>query len=187
MQCLEASELISLRLDQPLAAEQERVLQAHLANCQTCRTEWQMVQRVHTLFDGVSRALPPLQMKERVMASVQLRDGRLAAWKKGFLISVGLIMALALGAAFCLGISALVAALLSGPLFIQPLIETVARLVAIVTTVMEALIICLRALLASPTWLVVVGYLLLAGALLVGWTRLVVRPYRSVDGQREPQ
>ena len=83
MQCLEASELISLRLDQRLSADQEQVLRAHLVDCQTCQKEWQMMQRVTALFDKASLAAPPPLMGDRIMARIRQRDRRLAGWRSG--------------------------------------------------------------------------------------------------------
>jgi len=187
MQCLEASELISLRLDEPLSAEQERVLQAHLADCQTCRKEWQMMQRVTDLFDNVSLALPPPRMAEMVMARICQRDRRLTAWQSGMWLSAGLIIALLLGSVLIVGISSLVVNAMDGPSFVRAFAQAITHLVSIVATVLEASAIVLRALLASPTWLVVVGYLILAGVLLLGWTRVVMRPYRAVAERQGPR
>ncbi len=187
MQCLEASELISLRLDQPLSAEQERVLQVHLANCQACRKEWQMMQRVTALFDKVSLALPPPLIGERIMARIAQHNRRRAAWRMGLLLSTGLTLALVVGSILCMGVYSFVTNVLDIPSLARNLTGVITHLISIVTTIFEASAICVRALLASPTWLLVVGYLILAGALLLGWTRLVMRPYRAAAEQQEPQ
>ncbi len=187
MQCLEASELISLRLDGSLSAEQEQALQAHLLDCHVCQDEWRMMQRVTALFDKVSPMLPPPLMKERIMIRIRQRDSRLAGWRRGILLSLGTITALTLCSILFIGLFALVASALNGPFVIRTAVEAVTHIVAIVTTVFGASALCVRALLASPNWLILVGYLILAGALLLGWTSLVTRPYRAIAEQQGPR
>jgi anti-sigma factor RsiW len=180
MQCPEASELISLRLDCPLSAEQERVLQAHLADCQACQEEWRMMQQVHAMFDKVKLALPPPLMKEQIMDKIRQRDSRLATWRRGLLLFFSVSILLILVTALFIGVSSLIVSALNGPSVIRPVAEAFTHIVAIVATVFGASATCLRALLTSSNRLILVGYLLLAGALLLGWTSLVTRPYRAI-------
>lgn len=187
MQCPEASELISLRLDQRLSADQERVLRAHLVDCPTCQKEWQMMQRVTALFDKASLAASPPLMGDRIMARIRQRDRKLAGWRSGVLLSLGAIFALALGSVLCMVIFSLVFSALNEPSFVRTAAETMMHVVSIITTIFEALMIFLRALLASPTWPIIVCYLILAGGLLLAWTRLVTQPYRIIAERQEPQ
>jgi len=184
MQCPEASELLSLRLDRRLSSDEERCLQAHLASCEACREEWQALQQVHRLFGQARMVAPPPLMKERIMARIRRRDDRLAAWRRGLLFFLGLVIVLILSSSLFFGLSAIVINAPDSSSLISTLAEAATRIVAITATVFQALATCLRALLASANWLIVVGYLAMAGALLMGWTRLVTRPYRgSVEQQ----
>jgi anti-sigma factor RsiW len=187
MQCLEASELISLRLDQQLSAEQEQALRAHLVDCQICQKEWQMMQRVTALFDKVSLKAPPPAMGDRIMATIRQRDSRLAGWRRGILWSLGAIVALVLGSISYVGISSLVISALEQPSIIRTLAEAMVQVASIVTMILDVLAIFIRALLTSPMWPIMVVYLILAGALLLAWTRLVTRSYRVVAERQQPQ
>jgi hypothetical protein len=92
-----------------------------------------------------------------------------------------------LGSILCMVIFSLVFSALNEPSFVRTAAETMMHVVSIITTVFEALMIFLRALLASPTWPIVVCYLTLAGGLLLAWTRLVTQPYRTIAEQQESQ
>lgn len=70
MNCEQALELICQALDEPLSAQQNTALQAHLDRCETCREVWQQLPMLDTALQAdVSE--PPPQLREQVMREVR--------------------------------------------------------------------------------------------------------------------
>lgn len=173
MQCLDASELMSLRLDQDLVLQDEEALQAHLAECADCRQAWALMQRAHALFDDVVMRAPPLDLTSRVMARVRQRDRKMRLWRTGIVAFVGLLVTAALAIA---PIMTLVNTATENPLVVNALLGVATRVLGVAGTLLGAMATFARALATRPGGLYVVGYLVLAAGLLVGWLRIVMRP-----------
>ena len=66
MSCQEAERRMSLALDGMLPAEEEEVLQAHLAHCPACQVTWEAMQAVSHLLAHTSLASPEVDLASRV-------------------------------------------------------------------------------------------------------------------------
>jgi predicted anti-sigma-YlaC factor YlaD len=73
VRCTEASELMSLRLDNLATPDDLAELDAHLAGCAECRLAWSALQEVTHLFESAAWLEPPADFTERVMARVRHR------------------------------------------------------------------------------------------------------------------
>jgi predicted anti-sigma-YlaC factor YlaD len=178
MQCLEASELMSLRLDEALTAEQDQVLDAHLAACESCRVEWKLMQRACALFQAPEMLPPPPLFSQNVMARIQRHESRLAVLRGGvtFFLAIVILGAVCLVPLFSLPISTV----LSNPSIVSVFVGVIVRLFDISGTLWRAVGLMLHAALVSQGWLVLLAYVALAGGLAFWWARLVTRPVAIV-------
>jgi len=173
MQCLDASELMSLQLDQDLVPAEKEALQEHVAGCAACRQEWAAMQRAHALFDDVVMMAPPLNLSNQVMARVSKRARKMRLWRTGIVAFVGLLVTATLAIAPLLTLMNTAA---ENPLVVNALLGVMTRVLGVMGTILGALATFARALLLQPNSLYVVGYLALAFGLVVVWLRLVMRP-----------
>jgi predicted anti-sigma-YlaC factor YlaD len=182
MQCLEASELMSWRLDGTLTSEQDQVLDAHLATCESCRVEWKLMQRACALFQAPEMALPPPMFAQKVMGRIQRHEARLAVVRGGMTIFLAIVI---LGAVCIVPLCSLpVSTVLNNPSVVSVFVGVIVRLFDISGTLWRAVGLMLRATLASPGWLVLLAYVALAGGVAFWWARLVTRPV-ALDVKRE--
>ncbi len=70
----EITEMMSLALDGLLDEGGQGRLQQHLATCATCRTEWEAMQAVSTLFERSAMVGPPLGFAVRVERRLEARQ-----------------------------------------------------------------------------------------------------------------
>ncbi len=184
MQCQEASELMSLRLDVDLGEAEEQALQEHLAGCERCAAEWQAMQRMELLFAQEGLVAPPASFARRVMVRIRRRSAWLSIAREALLFSLGLIILGALSLSLLVGPRSVLLAFLGNTPLINALAGALVRLLDILGTLVGAVGLFWRALLASPCWIALAGYVLLAGLLTLWWLRLVARPVRAVSRQR---
>lgn len=180
MRCREASERMSLRLDSALAEGDEQALREHLAGCESCAAQWQMIQRVDALFAQVDLASPPPAFAQQVMGRIQRRSLGLSIVRHGLLLLLGLIILSALTLGPLLAPQSPLATLLHNPSILNALIGTLVRLVDILRTLLRAMGLVWGAILSSPCWIVLLGCTLSVGLLALWWLRLVARPAQPV-------
>ncbi len=178
MQCLEASEWMSIRLDGELTESEVKVLDEHLATCASCRAEWDAMQRTAALFSNVSFAAPSPLFTEKVMTRVQRRTSRFMILRGMTTLLLGIIVLVAVV------MVPLRALLLTDIIPLNPAI--VSAITGFCTTaidVSEALFragqLILAALFSGSNWLILLGYLMLAGGLVLCWLHLIVWPERA--------
>ncbi len=76
MQCFDCTEWLSLQLDGLVEQQQREQLQAHLASCESCRAEWEAMQRVSSVLEAASEVAPPLDFAAKVASRLQQREAR---------------------------------------------------------------------------------------------------------------
>lgn len=81
--CREFRERMSASLDHPLDAEEQKGLEAHLAGCSSCRTEWEELQWTHRQLKGLEPVEAPSWMTSKIMARVRAESApRLSIWQR---------------------------------------------------------------------------------------------------------
>jgi predicted anti-sigma-YlaC factor YlaD len=74
MQCKQASEMMSLRLDGRLDSAGVALLNEHLTECKTCQAEWQSLQTLDSLLASAVTMEAPVRVRVQVMARLERRD-----------------------------------------------------------------------------------------------------------------
>jgi hypothetical protein len=74
MRCRDARRLISERLDGPVSATDEQLLDGHAAICAECRVYLHKIQSLERVFAAPPFAGPPAGFADRVMAQVRARQ-----------------------------------------------------------------------------------------------------------------
>ncbi len=178
MQCFDCSEWLSLKLDGLMEREQSVHLQEHLASCETCRAEWEAMQRVASVLEAASEVAPPLDFTAKVASRLQQREARRRRVRAGIRLLVGSVG--------LWGSAAVIIALLFLTVW-QPLVRLFwvdvmlpsARNVASIALVLgRALQAVIRELFSQPTWLVLPCYAIAAFGLIGLWTRVAIGPRR---------
>ena len=170
MCCLEYSEMMSLYADSLLTEEQEETLLQHVELCSECRAEWQAIQRLGSLFDGIAFSAPPPTLVGAVMNDIA-RHERWSAFLRGgrsFFLSAAVLMAWGM-----VPLVWVLLIILGNPPLGQALATVTLRVVDILGTLLRAVELPLRAIVAGPNVIVLVGWITLAAALTLGWIRLV--------------
>lgn len=166
---------MSLRLDSALSDEELRALDAHLAGCAECSAGWARMQRACAPFAALTFAEPPAQFATRVLQRVQRRSRGLSLARAGLSV---LLVALMLSTLFIGPLRALFSVgetVTSDPTLISTLVGAVVGVAGVLGTVLGALQVVLRAIFASPTWLVLAGYLAICAVVAVTWSRLALQ------------
>ncbi len=166
---------MSLRLDGALSDDEERALDAHLAVCAACSADWAHMQSACDAFSALTLAEPPAQFAARVMQRVQRRSRRLSLARAGLSV---LLVALMLSTLFIAPLRALFSiteSVSSVPALISTLVGAIVGVASVAGTVLGALQVVLKALISSPTWLVLAGYLAICAVVAVTWARLALR------------
>jgi len=176
MQCSEASELMSLRLDGMLSEAESRSLDEHIASCQACVRDWRGLCSLSALFEQAAPAVPPPQLLGTVVARVRRRAAWMRLVRLGSLTVLGLIILFAL-----LGVPAIsaVSATASRPATLRALIGLLVLAASVLRSVCGAFGFMLGVLYAGPSWLLALAYVCLTGLLIAAWLRLVTQPERS--------
>lgn len=74
MQCQQASEMMSLRLDGRLGDAEEAALEAHLAACESCQATWHRLQALECLLRSAPAVAPPPRMRVHTLARLERRE-----------------------------------------------------------------------------------------------------------------
>jgi predicted anti-sigma-YlaC factor YlaD len=180
MQCSKWDEHMSLHLDGLLSPEQQKQLQAHLADCQTCREQWAALSWLSVRLQAEPPAAPAPDFSARVTARLEQRERR----QRRLYSTIGLCVA----SVGLWTIAALVVLLLFGVL-VDPALRTILadlilsvgqNTLAFVTVLGKALWSVVYAVVTRPAGLLVLGYAALAVALAGFWTRVVLRRWGRV-------
>ena len=91
MECKQASELMSLRLDGRLEGSDATSLEAHLSTCYTCQVEWGGLQALDSLLLAAPMVHPPVRMRVQVMARLGRRDQARRAIVGGTALALGTV------------------------------------------------------------------------------------------------
>jgi len=178
MQCSRWDELMSLRLDGLLSADQEQQLQAHLVDCQACREQWAALSWLSARLEAEPPAAPVSDLAARVTARLEQRELRRRRLYSGIGICIG---SLGLWAAAAVVVLVLSAVLLEPSLYATLLdvgLSVLRSTLALLSVVGRALWAVVRAVVTRPSGLLLIGYGLLAVALATFWTRVVLRRWR---------
>jgi predicted anti-sigma-YlaC factor YlaD len=175
MQCSEISEWMSLYLDGLLGQEQAAQLQAHLAQCEACREEWEAMRSLSSLLKTEPMAIPAPDFAARVAQRVHQREAR----RRRLYSSLGVLMGSAgLWTLAGVGVSFLLIALWQEPIRIAlsavglPLARNILTIVAALASTLRS---ALYELSTRPTGLILLGYAMLAFGLTLLWTHVVFR------------
>lgn len=175
MQCSEYSEQISLELDDLLDETQAARLQVHLAQCDSCRAEWETMRRLSSVLESEPLLCPTAGFSDRVAARLQRREERRRRLRGGLGMMAGSI---GLWGVFVL-VLGLMFAVLWQPLlhlvWVDAVLPLLQNAVNILVLLGRALYAVVRELFTRPTWLLLPGYVLMALGLFALWTRIVAR------------
>jgi hypothetical protein len=173
--------LMSLALDSMLDADEEQALKLHLAACQPCSRQWQIWQTINRQFQFAPTVLPPVDFVQQV-------EVRLADREKGREIRVGLLLALLTLVIWAVGVAGI--GLLLGFLIYNQLgtfsemLHGLAYAWTMLRIVGESTGRALVGLSDNPSAIgVLLCYIVLAIASLVGWTQFLRRSIRPWDTQ----
>ena len=103
MQCQQATEWMSLRLDNLLDKGEQHALDAHLATCLDCRQTWAAMQRVSAMLTDAPMAFPAPDFTARVMNKIVERRARKQLVAGYTVLTLGLLLLLALPLSYLLG------------------------------------------------------------------------------------
>jgi predicted anti-sigma-YlaC factor YlaD len=142
MECKQASESMSLRLDGRLEGSNATSLDAHLSTCYTCQVEWDGLQALDSLLTAAPMVHPPVRMRVQVMARLGRRDQARRAIVGGTALALGTV-ALALLALAPVLLN-LMDAVGIAPALISGGPETVAQLMIVFRTMGRTLLVLLE-------------------------------------------
>jgi predicted anti-sigma-YlaC factor YlaD len=91
MDCKQAGEMMSLRLDGRLEGSEATSLETHLRTCSTCRAEWDRLQALDSLLAAAPMVPPPLRVRVQVMARLSRRDQARRAIIGGTALALGTV------------------------------------------------------------------------------------------------
>jgi predicted anti-sigma-YlaC factor YlaD len=91
MQCKQASEMMSLRLDGCLGDTEVALLDAHLAECEVCQAEWQRLQALDSLLTSAVMIEAPVRVRVQVMTRLERRDKARRVIIGGTALSLGTV------------------------------------------------------------------------------------------------
>ncbi len=175
MRFCEHGEQMSLHLDGLLSAEEAGHLEAHLAQCEACRQQWEAMCCMSSLLQEEPAAAPAPDFTQRVGVRIEQRDARLRRLYSSIrvaLSSLGL-WTLASVALLLLFVWLWQASL---PVFVFDVALPLARHILFTCAVVgKALWSVLHALATQPTAPLFLALCTLALALTVWWTRGVLR------------
>ena len=98
LDCVQALELISAKLDGPLTAEESAALEEHLAACPACRALQADFEELHVELPKLA-AQPPADLKDNIMAAVRQSkvtpfQGKKKQWRWRSLASLAAVLVL---------------------------------------------------------------------------------------------
>lgn len=167
---------MSARLDSQLTGEEEEALQRHLAGCARCRAEWAWLQRADALFAAPPPAVPSPQLAGAIMAKVQRRATVMTMLRGGMILFLGVVIILGMVFIPMAAFSGPVSTVSDSPAMVSALVGVIVRIAGILSTLLQAGYLVLRAVVASPGLAALVVYALGAAALVLWWVRVVAGP-----------
>ena len=183
MRCQRATELMSLQLDNMLEEAKRLELDAHLGGCALCQEAWAAMRQVSMLFAAAPMVAPAPGFAQRVSERIAKRQSRKQLVAGYVVLAAGLLLLLALPLTYLAGpISTVGRAVAQQPEMVSNGLGLLARLGNIVGSFLEACWLLVRAVLGAVPLTFMVPCVLLAGALVVYWTRLISgrgMPYRT--------
>ena len=91
MQCKQASEMMSMRLDGRLDSPEATLLEDHLAQCEPCQVERQKLQALDRLLSTASTVPAPVRVRVQVMIRLERRDQARRAIIGGTTLTLGTV------------------------------------------------------------------------------------------------
>jgi anti-sigma factor RsiW len=173
MNCLEASERMSLSLDALISSDEECALQGHVAQCEACQIEWQGIQAVAELFSTVQPVAPPPDFALRVMTRVQSHNRRARMVRQGSVFALGLVVLATLG---IIPVMTMITLALRNPSVVQALSGAAMNVMDVANTLARAIRLLAGAMLSGVSWPMMVGYVVVAATLVIGWVGLMREP-----------
>jgi predicted anti-sigma-YlaC factor YlaD len=177
MQCLHASEFMSLRLDGLLDEPDERRLKAHLVDCSACQNQWARLSEVEALFVDAPMPIPPPALQRNIMAAVQRKSRLVEMRRRSALLAVGVILAVV---AFALPVMLVTISVAADPLVVQQAVGNLVRVAGMMRSLGGALALVLRALVGGMNWVLLPGCLALVVGMLLVWWYLLHMPKARV-------
>ena len=174
MRCHRATELMSLRLDTMLEEDERLELDAHLADCALCQETWAAMRQVSMLFASAPMVAPMPGFASRVSERIARRQSRKQLVAGYVVLAGGLLLLLALPLTYLAGpISTVGRAVAQQPEMVSDGLGLLARLGNIAGSLLEACWLLARAVFGVMPMTFLAPCVLLAGALVVYWTRLI--------------
>ncbi len=96
MQCKQATQMMSERLDGRLGEQETTLLEEHLAGCDLCRAEWDAMQKLDLLFSSAPMVQAPLRVRVQVMNRLNRRTQTRRTLVGGAALALGTIALAAL-------------------------------------------------------------------------------------------
>lgn len=180
MHCSSYSESMSLHLDGLMDRDQALQLQKHLAQCEDCRQEWEVMSQLSVLLQAEPAAAPVPGFAARVTLRVQQRAVRQRRLYSGIGLCIG---SLGLWIVSALSLLLVFFAIWYPVIRMAVLdvgISLLNDILSLVLTLGKALWSAVHALSTRPSWLFLSGYALLALVLAMLWTRVVLRQWGFV-------
>ena len=91
MQCKQASEMMSVRLDGRIDEKDSALLDEHLSQCQACQTQWQKLQALDRLLAAAPMVQSPVRVRVQVMTRLERRDQARRAIIGGTMLTLGTV------------------------------------------------------------------------------------------------
>jgi anti-sigma factor RsiW len=177
MQCLHASELMSLRLDGLLDESDERRLEIHLASCPACQNQWARLSRVEALFANAPALAPPPALQRNIMTAVRQRSRLAEIRRRSALLVLGVVLATL---AFVVPVMLVIMSVAADPMIVQQAVGNLVRIAGLARSLGGALVLVLRALVGGMNWVLLPGCLALVIGMLLVWWYLLHMPKARV-------
>ncbi len=173
MRCREASEMMSLRLDSELHPQEEQALLQHVLTCDSCRAEWEAIQRACALFRSPTFAAPPPDLSSKVMTRIRRHESQLAILRNGVVLLLGIVILTSFCLSFWLMAAPPIESVLDNPPLVSAMATIVVGVVTTLVTLLRAVALVAQAVVAGPGCIGLLSYVAVAGALAMWWIRLV--------------
>lgn len=178
MPCQDASELMSLSIDNRLSSAEQQNLEVHLAACESCRDEWAYMRRMNALLAGAKRVQPPPGFTTHVMARIQQRILWRNILRGGSLMLVFSLLVAIIFSLIIIAVSPVFYPFMRTPFF-AAIIAFFERSNTLVLTCSNAFRLILNAAFNSNYPFIVIGYLMVAVVLVIWWTKVLLVPSRK--------
>jgi predicted anti-sigma-YlaC factor YlaD len=184
MNCQEIGQLMSLSLDEALAAEEGRQLQTHLDRCQSCQAKWTSMKRVSQLFADAPLVPPPAGFAAKVSRRLAQHEARRRGVLGGMILFVGIIALTVLALPAIIGAFTALERLFSYPLLLSHGPQLILKLISICRPLVKAGWLAITALLSPSGRPILASYSLAVFILTALWVHLVSSRQRGYRGAR---